>query len=84
MRANLDEPPIHIRPIVSESAGTQDKNPVSSGHYGTAGIASRPLNRNGVHCKKRQESGIGRLKNAAADAVRERYRIEVDQKPDPA
>jgi hypothetical protein len=47
MRANLDDPPIHIRPIVPASAGAKDKNPVGSSHYGTPIIAPRFLNRNG-------------------------------------
>ena len=57
VRANLDDPPIHIRPIVPASAGAKDKNPVGSGHYGTLSIAPRWLNRNGFLCRKCQESG---------------------------
>ena len=30
VRANSDDPPIHIRPIVPASAGARDKNPVGS------------------------------------------------------
>jgi hypothetical protein len=32
VRANLDDPPIHIRPIVPASAGAKEKNHVGSGH----------------------------------------------------
>jgi hypothetical protein len=62
VRANLDDPPIHIRPIVPASAGAKDKNPVGSGHYGTLNIAPRLLNRNGFLCRKCQESGGKGLK----------------------
>jgi hypothetical protein len=53
---NLDDPPMHFRPIVPASAGATDKNPMGSGHYDTPSIASRPLNRNGFHRGKCQES----------------------------
>jgi hypothetical protein len=55
--ANLDDPPIHIRPVVPASAGAEDKNPVGSGHYGMLSIAPRGLNRNGFLCRKCQELG---------------------------
>ena len=57
VRANLDYPPIHIRPIFPASAGAKRKNPMGSGHYGTTTIAQRLVNRNGFLCRKRQESG---------------------------
>src|ERR1019366_5104253 len=56
VRENLDDPPIHIRPIVPASAGAEDKNPVGSGHYDKPSIAPRRLNRNGFLCRKCQES----------------------------
>jgi hypothetical protein len=57
VRANLDDPPIHIRPIVPASASAKEKNPVGSSHYGMPNIASRLLNRNGFLCGKCQQSG---------------------------
>jgi hypothetical protein len=57
MWANLDDPPIHIRPVVPASAGAVDKNLVGSGHYGKPSIAPGSLNRNGFLCRKCQESG---------------------------
>src|ERR1019366_1365162 len=47
-------------------------------------VASRLLNRNGFLRGKCQGSGGRGPKNAAADAVHQRYGIEVDQKSDPA
>src|SRR5450631_3786317 len=41
VRANLDDPPIHIRPIIPASAGAKDKTPLGSGHYGSPSIALR-------------------------------------------
>jgi integrase len=35
VRANLDDPPIHIRPIVPAFSGCKAKEPFGSGHYGT-------------------------------------------------
>ena len=52
MRANWDVPPIYIRPIISASAGAEDKNPVGSSHYGTPSVASPPRNCNGFLCRK--------------------------------
>ena len=70
VRANLDDPPIHIRPIVPASAGAKDKNPVGSGHYGTLNIAPRLLNRNGFLCRKCQESGAKGLNPRAYPPLR--------------
>jgi len=55
--ANLDDPPIHIRPVVPASAGAEDKNPVGSGHYSILSIAPRGLNCNRFLCRKCQELG---------------------------
>src|SRR5208282_4622561 len=57
VRANLDDPPIHIRPLVPALAGEKDRNPVGSGRYGIQSIAPARLNRNGSLCRKCQESG---------------------------
>ena len=45
VRAILDDPPIHIRPILPAAAGAKDKNLVGSGHYGAWIVASRLLDR---------------------------------------
>jgi hypothetical protein len=47
VRANLDDPPIHIRPIFPPSAGAKQKNHSGSGRYGGWKLPSRPFNRNG-------------------------------------
>jgi hypothetical protein len=62
VRAMLDDPPIHIRPIVPASAGAKGENPVGSSHYGAPTIAPRLLGRKGFLCRKRQESGDKGLK----------------------
>src|SRR5580700_8689679 len=47
VRANLDDPPIHIRPVCSRISGCEGKNRVGSSHYGTPTIAPRLRDRKG-------------------------------------
>ena len=39
VQANLDDPPIHIRPIVPAISGCKEKNHLGSGHYGILRLA---------------------------------------------
>jgi len=57
VRAKLDDPPIHIRPVVRASAGVKGKNSLGSGHYGTQTLLACFLDRKGFLRRKRQESG---------------------------
>jgi hypothetical protein len=43
----LDDPPIHIRPVVPACAGAESKNLVGSSHYGLPIVAPRILDRKG-------------------------------------
>ena len=66
--ANLDDPPIHIRPIYSAISGCKAKEPFSSGHYGRWRVAPLPHRRNGIFCRKCQESGDKGTNAPAFDA----------------
>ena len=69
VRANSDDPPIHIRPNVPASAGAKDKNPVGSSHYGSRTMASRFFDRKGFLRRKRQQSGDKGLISCSASTA---------------
>ena len=61
VRANLDDPPIYIRPIFPPSAGAKQKNHSGSGHYGGCNGGTKANRSQRIFCRKCQESGDKRL-----------------------
>jgi hypothetical protein len=54
----LDDPPIHIRPVVPASAGAEGKNPAGSSHYGLPRLAPRIRDHKGFFAESVKSAAI--------------------------
>ena len=77
----LDDPPIHIRPVVPASAGAEGKNSAGSSHYGLPRLAPRIRDRKGFFCRKHQEcsdKGLTPAEEAVIVEFRRRTLLPLD------
>jgi hypothetical protein len=74
MRANLDDPLIHIRPICSRRRGSKDKNPMGPVLLSTPIIAPTNLDRHQILRNFCHESGRKGLRITPGGASRPLYR----------